>query len=72
MYTVCVCVYPGEGAVPGSAWETAATPPTLDHWGEDGGELWEDEEGGGEGGGAAKDFGITAEDSAGQSAGGWY
>lgn len=61
-------MYPGKGAIPGGAWETAATPPTLDYRGEDGGGLWEDEDGDTEGGGAEKVSGVTAEDSARQSA----
>lgn len=69
---MCVCVYPGKGAISGSAQETAATPPTLDYWGEDGGGLREDEEGGGEGGDAAEDSCLTAEDSARQSAAGLH
>lgn len=71
-FHICVRVFTGKGAIPGSAWETAASPPTLDRGGEDGGGLREDEEGGGEGGGQAKDSGLTVEDSARQSAAGLY
>lgn len=71
VFYISVCVLPGKGAISGSAWETAATPPTLHHWGEDGGGLWEDEEGSGEGSRATKDSGITAEDTARQSAAGY-
>ena len=65
-----MCLYQGKGALPGSAWETAAASPTPDLRGEAGGGLWEDEEGGGEGGGAKEESGLTAEDAARQSAAG--
>lgn len=76
-YDICVVilfsrVYPGKRATPGSAWKTTATPPTPDHRGEGWRRLWEDEEGGGERGGATKDSGLTAGDSARSSATGLH
>lgn len=57
--TVSVCVFPGEGAAPGCAWEAAATPAPLAYAGDSRGELWEDKDGDREGGSAAKNSGIT-------------
>lgn len=69
---LCMCVPPGEGVLPGCAWADAATPPVPGYAGDPRGELWEDQDGGREGGSASKNFGITTEISARQSVGGHF